>query len=64
MVNEELLNIYGCPICKGRLNWNKEARILQCYKCDKIYNITKSDVPILLSNEAEYARRYKQEYNV
>jgi len=64
MVNEELLNIYGCPICKSRLSWNQEARTLTCVRCNKIYNITKSDVPILLTDEAEYARRYKQNYNV
>lgn len=62
MINEELLNIYGCPICKNRLVWREEERQLYCLRCDKIYRISNSDVPILLVNEEEYAKKYKQIY--
>ena len=62
MVNEELLDIYGCPICKGRLNWNQEARKLYCHPCGKEYNITNADVPILVPDEKEYEKKYNLKY--
>jgi len=64
MVNEELLDVLGCPICKSRLDWKKEERKLYCKKCDKKYHITNSDVPILVPNQEEYEQKYNKNYNV
>ncbi len=49
MINEELLKILACPICKESVRLEKE--MLVCAKCGRRYPI-KDDIPIMLVEEA------------
>lgn len=47
----KLMEILACPVCKGKLDYNKEDQELIC-KFDRLaYPIEKS-IPVLLENEA------------
>lgn len=49
----KLMEILACPVCKGKLDYNKEAQELIC-KFDRLaYKIDK-DIPVLLENEARH----------
>ncbi len=50
-MNEDLLKILACPICKGNLIYDKTASMLICKKCRKKFKI-KEGIPILLPNAA------------
>ena len=47
----KLMEILACPICKGKLDYNKEEQILIC-KFDKVAYAIEKDIPVLLENEA------------
>ena len=50
--DKKLLEIVACPVCKGKLEFDKEADKLIC-KADKLaYPITEG-IPVLLENRAE-----------
>ncbi|WP_144208860.1 Trm112 family protein [Shewanella donghaensis] len=50
--DKKLLEIVACPVCKGTLEFDKEADKLIC-KADKLaYPITEG-IPVLLENRAE-----------
>ncbi|MCL1143134.1 Trm112 family protein [Shewanella gaetbuli] len=50
--DKKLLDIVACPVCKGKLEFDKEAQKLIC-KFDKLaYPITEG-IPVLLENRAE-----------
>ena len=47
----KLMEILACPVCKGKLDYNKEQEELIC-KFDKLaYKIDKG-IPVLLETEA------------
>ncbi|GGP39419.1 MULTISPECIES: Trm112 family protein [Shewanella] len=49
--DKKLLEIVACPVCKGKLEYDKEAQQLIC-KFDKLaYPITEG-IPVLLENRA------------
>lgn len=49
--DKKLLDIVACPVCKGKLEFDKEAQQLIC-KSDKLaYPIT-DGIPVLLENRA------------
>lgn len=49
--NKKLLEIIACPVCKGKLEYNKEDQQLIC-RFDKLsYPIT-DGIPVLLENKA------------
>ncbi|MCC4832405.1 MULTISPECIES: Trm112 family protein [Shewanella] len=49
--DKKLLEIVACPVCKGKLEFDKEADQLIC-KADKLaYPITEG-IPVLLENRA------------
>ncbi|MDD8057862.1 MULTISPECIES: Trm112 family protein [Shewanella] len=49
--DKKLLEIVACPVCKGKLEYDKEAQQLIC-KFDKLaYPIT-DGIPVLLENRA------------
>jgi hypothetical protein len=64
MVNEELLKILACPVCKGDLEWIRSKNELLCMNpnCNKTYIIGPNDVPILLTDQKEYEKKYGWEY--
>ncbi|WP_394131076.1 Trm112 family protein [Shewanella maritima] len=50
--DRKLLEIVACPVCKGKLEYDKQADRLIC-KADKLaYPITEG-IPVLLENRAE-----------
>ena len=50
MIDEELLNILACPLCKTDVKL--EGDRIVCLKCGRRYPI-KDDIPIMLIDEAE-----------
>lgn len=49
----KLMEILACPVCKGKLDYDKSAQELIC-KFDRLaYKIDK-DIPVLLENEARH----------
>jgi len=50
-MDTKLLDILACPICKGELKYNKEAKELIC-KLDRLAFPVKDDIPVMLVDEA------------
>lgn len=46
-----LIEILVCPLCKGPLDYRKEAAELICKACRLAYPI-RDDIPIMLEDEA------------
>lgn len=53
----KLMEILACPVCKGKLDYDKENQELIC-KFDKLAFAIDQDIPVLLESEA---RRICQE---
>ena len=53
----KLMEILACPVCKGKLDYDREKQELIC-KFDKVAYTIKNDIPVLLENEA---RKLEQE---
>jgi len=51
MLDQKLLAILVCPVCKGELNYQKEAQELVC-RADKLAYPIRDDVPVMLADEA------------
>ena len=47
----KLMEILACPVCKGKLDYNKEKQELIC-KFDKLAYAIDKDIPVLLESEA------------
>lgn len=47
----KLMEILACPLCKGKLDYNKEQQELIC-KFDKLAYTIDKDIPVLLESEA------------
>jgi uncharacterized protein YbaR (Trm112 family) len=47
----KLMEILACPVCKGKLEYNKERQELIC-KFDKLAYTIDNDIPVLLESEA------------
>jgi uncharacterized protein YbaR (Trm112 family) len=50
-IDKKLLAILVCPLCKGDLDYDKEAEELICSADHMAYPI-KDDIPIMLESEA------------
>ena len=50
-MDNKLLDILACPICKGELNYDKENNELICEK-DKLAFPIRDDIPVMLESEA------------
>lgn len=55
----KLMEILACPVCKGKLDYDKENQELIC-KFDKLAFAIDQDIPVLLESEA---RRIGQDEN-
>lgn len=53
----KLMEILACPVCKGKLELDRENQELIC-KFDRLAYPIEKDIPVLLENEA---RRITQE---
>lgn len=49
MIDEELLKILACPVCKGEVKWQEEKII--CISCKRKYPI-REGIPVMLEEEA------------
>ena len=47
----KLMEILACPVCKGKLDIDKEKKELIC-KFDHLAYPIENDIPVLLENEA------------
>lgn len=50
-MNTKLLEIIACPICQGRLNYDKEQDCLIC-SFDKVAYPINNGIPVLLAEQA------------
>lgn len=53
----KLMEILACPVCKGKLGYNKDDQELVC-NFDRLAYPIEKNIPVLLENEA---RRITQE---
>ena len=51
MLDQKLLSILACPVCKGDLQYDQVAKELICLP-DALAFPVRDDVPVMLSNEA------------
>ncbi|MCH7816197.1 MAG: Trm112 family protein [Proteobacteria bacterium] len=51
MLDQKLLSILVCPVCKGELRYDKSASELLCL-ADALAFPIRDDVPVMLSDEA------------
>ncbi len=52
MLNQNLLEILACPVCKGTLETDDAILYLACPACRLRYRI-KDGIPVMLADEAE-----------
>ena len=50
-MDNKLLDILACPVCKGKLLYNKEQQELVC-KLDRLAFQIKEGIPVMLEEEA------------
>lgn len=50
-MDSKLLDILACPVCKGKLVYNKEQNELIC-KLDRLAFQIREDIPVMLEDEA------------
>ena len=50
-VSKELLDILVCPVCKGKLVYDKQAQELIC-KADRLAYPVRDGIPVMLEEEA------------
>lgn len=51
MLDQKLLSILACPVCKGDLHYDRNNKELICF-LDRLAYPIRDDVPVMLSNEA------------
>ncbi len=51
MLDQKLLSILACPVCKGDLYYDKKAKELIC-RLDRLAYPVRGGVPVMLSTEA------------
>jgi hypothetical protein len=50
-INEKLLEILACPLCKTEVKLTVDEQGLKCVKCHRVYPI-RDDIPVMLIDEA------------
>jgi hypothetical protein len=53
-VNQELLDILVCPVCKTPVKLTPDGAGLKCATCRRVYPI-RDDIPVMLPEEATVA---------
>ena len=51
-MKQELINIVACPVCKGKLQFDKQKNILVC-RFDKLAFPIVDGIPVLIESEAD-----------
>ena len=54
-MDPKLIEILVCPLCKGPLQWKKDAQELVC-KADRLAFPVKDGIPVMLEDEARTLR--------
>ncbi|RLJ71434.1 hypothetical protein BCF55_1736 [Hydrogenivirga caldilitoris] len=52
MLDEKLLEIIACPVCKGELVYDKEKDRLICQRCEVYYEV-REGIPVLLPDSGK-----------
>ena len=52
-MNKNLLNILVCPVCKGKLDYQKKQEELICL-FDRLAYLVRKDIPVMLEQEARH----------
>lgn len=50
-MTEQLTDILACPVCKGPLQFRREAQVLVC-RLDRLAYPIRDSVPVMLEEEA------------
>jgi uncharacterized protein len=50
-MDSKLLDILVCPVCKGKLHYDKSAAELIC-RVDRLAYPVRDDIPVMLEDEA------------
>ena len=50
-MNRKLFDILACPVCNGKLHYNRKKSMLECYQ-DNLAFPVRNGVPILLVMDA------------
>lgn len=51
-INQELLDILVCPLCKKPVTVTADGQGLKCGQCRRVYPI-QDDIPVMLVDEAK-----------
>ncbi|HUZ45563.1 MAG TPA: Trm112 family protein [Terriglobia bacterium] len=51
-INQELLDILVCPVCKTPVTITADGQGLKCGQCRRVYPI-QDDIPVMLVDEAK-----------
>lgn len=50
-MDSRLLDILACPLCKGPLRYDRDAKVLVC-RADRLAFPIRDDIPVMLEEEA------------
>lgn len=50
-IDQQLLEILACPLCKADIKLTKDEKGLKCVACHRVYPI-KDEIPVMLIDEA------------
>ena len=50
-MDEKLIDILACPVCKGPLQWIRDSGELLC-RADRLAYPLRDDIPVMLPDEA------------
>ena len=50
-MDNKLLDILACPLCKGPLQWHRDAQCLVC-RADRLAFRVTDGIPVMLEDEA------------
>lgn len=50
-MDEKLIDILACPVCKGPLQWLHASREFLC-RADRLAYPMRDDIPVMLADEA------------
>jgi uncharacterized protein YbaR (Trm112 family) len=50
-LDNKLLDILACPLCKGPLQWHRDPQLLVC-RADRLAFPVRDEIPVMLEEEA------------
>lgn len=52
MINEKLIEILRCPICKSKVMYDENSNKIICSNCKNKYDV-EDEIPVMLQNEKD-----------